>query len=251
MFDEIENFSLGRRIGKSELDMQHEAVELRFRQSKRSFVLDRILRRDHHEWIGQSARYARGGHLALGHGLEQRRLHLGRRAIDFIDKNQRMEHRSGREFEHAAILPPYRRSREIGGHEVRRALNSREADLQPAREKFRRAGFREAWRAFDEQMPVGEQTDQQSFDERGAANEARFQKVPELIEARVGVVFFVSGRRNGRVRPMHDGSFVDAFDALTSTVARMRPGSLGHVTGTIPSLVTKAMSLYWHSPSLP
>ncbi len=84
----------------------------------------------------------------------------------------------GREFEHAALLPPYRRAREIGGHEIRRALNSREADIQPARGKFRRAGFREARRAFDEQMPVGEQTDQQSFDEPRAANEARLQKGP-------------------------------------------------------------------------
>ncbi len=88
MFDEIENFSLGRRIGKSKLDMRHETIELRFRQSKSSFVLDRILRRDHHEWIGQPARYARGRHLTVRHRLEQRRLHLGRRAIDFIDKNR-------------------------------------------------------------------------------------------------------------------------------------------------------------------
>jgi len=75
-----------------------------------------------------------------------------------------MEHRSGREFEQAAILPPYRRSGEIGGHEVRRALNSREVDVQSAREELHRTGFREAWRAFDEQMSIGEQTDQQSFD---------------------------------------------------------------------------------------
>jgi hypothetical protein len=88
MSDEIENFSLGRRIGKGKLDMRRETIELRFRQSKSSFVLYRILRRDRHEWIGQPARDARGGHLALDHGFEQRREHLGRRAIDFIDKNQ-------------------------------------------------------------------------------------------------------------------------------------------------------------------
>ena len=50
------------------------------------------------------------------------------------------------------------------------------------------------------------------------------------------------GQANKRKR-----SLLDTFDALMLFFM----DSPGHVTGTIPSPVTKAMSLYWHSPSSP
>lgn len=118
-----------------------------------------------------------------------------------------MEHGSSREFEQAAILPPYGRARHIGGHEIRRALNAGEADIQPAREELHRARLCETRCAFDEQMPVGEQTDQQSFDERRAADEARFQVSPEFVEAASGVVFIIRGGRTV-VDGVHEGSLL-------------------------------------------
>ena len=95
MLDEIKDFALGGRIGEREFDVQHQAVELRFRQPEGSFMFDRILSRHHHEGIGQGARLGRRCYLTLGHGFQKRRLHLWRRSIDFVDENQRMKHRSG------------------------------------------------------------------------------------------------------------------------------------------------------------
>jgi hypothetical protein len=55
--------------------------------------------------------------------------------------------------------------------------------------------------------------------------------------------------RHSRCRPSSGKKrkcfLLDAFDALFFM------DSPGHVTGTIPSPVTKAISLYWHSPSSP
>ena len=150
-------------------------------------MFDRVLRRHHHEWIGQLARHAGHGHLALGHRLQQSWMHFGRRAIDFIDQNERVKNRPGGKFEDAAILPPYRRSRNIRRHQIRRALDLREGDIQAAREQLHRAGFGEARRPFDEQMPVREEAGQQPLDERSAVDEAGFKEGSDVAEARADI----------------------------------------------------------------
>ena len=82
---------LGGRV--ADLQLEQEAVELRLGQRVGALVLDRVLRGDDDERVGQRAGLALDRDLPLLHRLEQRRLGLGRRAVDLVGEQQVGEHR--------------------------------------------------------------------------------------------------------------------------------------------------------------
>ena len=74
--------------------LEHEAVHLRFGQRIGAFLLDRILRGQHEERRRQRDRFAAERDLAFLHRFEQRALHLGRRAVDFVGEDEVGEDRA-------------------------------------------------------------------------------------------------------------------------------------------------------------
>ena len=82
------------KIRIANLDVQHEAVELRFGQGIGAFLLDGVLRRQNKERQIQRVGRAAGGDLVLLHRLQQGRLCLGRRAIDFVSQQDIREDRA-------------------------------------------------------------------------------------------------------------------------------------------------------------
>ena len=64
-----------------------------------ALVLDRVHRREHGERLGQGVARAVDGHAPLLHRLEQRRLGLGRRAVDLVAQEHVREDRPGAEDE--------------------------------------------------------------------------------------------------------------------------------------------------------
>jgi hypothetical protein len=100
--------------------VHQEAVQLRFGQRERAFLLDRVLGGHHQEQRRQRIGLpAHRRDLALAHRLQQRRLHLGRRAVDLVGQQDRVEDRAGLEFE-APIL----RAPDLGAGQVRRGSRS-------------------------------------------------------------------------------------------------------------------------------
>ena len=100
---------VGRRI--VDLDVEHEAVQLGLGQRIGPFLLDRVLRGDGEERLGQRIGRLADRHFALLHGLQQRGLGLGRRAVDFVGQQDVGEDRPFDEAEIAAgraRLPPAR-----------------------------------------------------------------------------------------------------------------------------------------------
>ncbi len=95
---------LGGRV--ADLQLEEEPVELRLGQRVGALVLDRVLRGDHDERVGQRAGLALDRDLALLHRLEQRRLRLGRRAVDLVGQQQVREHRALAEPELARPTRP-------------------------------------------------------------------------------------------------------------------------------------------------
>ncbi len=83
---------LTRRVVDSHVD--EKAIELRFGERVRSFVLDRILSREHGEEIAERVGAAVHCDLALLHRLEQGRLRLGRGAIDLVSQKEIGEDRA-------------------------------------------------------------------------------------------------------------------------------------------------------------
>ena len=81
--------------------LEQEAVELRLGQRIGALVLDRVLRGDDDERLGQRMRRALDRHLPLLHRLEQRGLGLRRRAVDLVGEQQVREDRAFAEAERA------------------------------------------------------------------------------------------------------------------------------------------------------
>ena len=83
---------VGRRIGDE--DLEEEPVELGLGERVGPFLLDRVLRRQHEERVGQRVAVAADGHLPLLHRLQQRGLGLGGRPVDLVGQDQVREHRA-------------------------------------------------------------------------------------------------------------------------------------------------------------
>ena len=88
-------------VARRRLDAQleHEAVELRLGQRVRPLHLDRVLRRQHEERRRQRVGLLADRDRLLLHRLEQRRLRLGRRAVDLVGQHDVREDRPALELE--------------------------------------------------------------------------------------------------------------------------------------------------------
>ena len=91
------HFVLELRVAQSQPDQK--PVQLRFRQRKSAFVVNRILGGDQEKRRCQFIVVSVGGHLPLGHGFEQGGLGARRGAIDFVGQHDLREERAGPELE--------------------------------------------------------------------------------------------------------------------------------------------------------
>lgn len=66
------------RLGITDLDEEHEAIELRFRERIGAFLFDRVLGRHDQKKFRQRVSDPTDRHLPLCHGFQQGRLNLGR-----------------------------------------------------------------------------------------------------------------------------------------------------------------------------
>ena len=108
---------------------------------------------------------AGNGDLALFHGLEQCRLHLGGRAVDLIGQDDIGE--NGARLEHEALggilAQVHLRAGNIGGQKIRRELDAAEIRFQVLRQALHRAGLGQARQALDEDIAVAQQGQQQAL----------------------------------------------------------------------------------------
>ena len=81
-------------VGIVDEHLHEEPVALRFGQRVHALALDRVLRGEHEEGVGDEVRDAADRHVALGHHLEQRRLHLRRSPVDLVGQDDVGEHRA-------------------------------------------------------------------------------------------------------------------------------------------------------------
>jgi hypothetical protein len=142
--------------------VEHEAVELRLGQRIRALHLDRVLRGQHEERLGQGVAHAGGGDLMLLHGLEQGCLCLGRRPVDLVRENDVGEDRAGDEGQLAAlggVLEDFR-ARDVRRHEVGRELHALELQVENLRERFDEQGFGQTGCAGDQAMTAGKESDE-------------------------------------------------------------------------------------------
>ena len=144
--------------------IEQEAVELRFGQRVRAFEFDGVLRGQHEKRRGQLVLIAAHRAGKFLHGLEQRRLRLRRRAVDFVGEHDVAENRSRHERPAAVprggILLDDVRAGDVGGHQVRRELDALERQAQRLGNRADHQRLRRAGQAGDQAMAADEQRDQ-------------------------------------------------------------------------------------------
>ena len=164
---ELDDLAFDRLIRIGDDDMHQETVELRFGQRISALLLDRVLGREHHEQAGHLVGLAGDRDLAFLHGLQQRGLHLGGRAVDLVGQHEVGEDRTFLKLKLAALLRLHvdLRAGDIRRQQVRRELHARQIRRQMFCERLDRAGLGKARQALDQEIAVGQQGDQHALDQ--------------------------------------------------------------------------------------
>ena len=123
-------------------------------------VLDRILRRDHEERLGEGIRKSVHRNLPFVHRFEQRRLRLGRRAINFIGQQHVRENGAAFEFEFLFDRRVNRNAQHVGRQHVAGELDALKRAIDGASEGLAECGLANSRSAFDQQMSLRENRDQ-------------------------------------------------------------------------------------------
>ena len=189
-------------IGILHADAEHEAVQLRGGQRIGALHVDRILRRQHEERLRQRVAVPHRRDLPLLHGLHQRGLRLRRRAVDLVGEDQVGEDRPGEETEAAAAAPGVRDQHfgagDVGGHQVRRELDAREAEVQQLREGGDEQGLGHPRDAYEQRVVAGQDAEQDLLDHLLHPDHALAERLPD---ARCGLFPAAQGATSPRRRP--------------------------------------------------
>ena len=108
---------------------------------------------------------------ALLHRFQQRRLRLGRRAVDFIGEQDVAEDRPLRQRERAGLEVEEIRAHDVARHQIGRELDAPELEVEAAREALRKQRLGRAGRTFEQDMPAGEERDQHQIERVGLADD--------------------------------------------------------------------------------
>jgi len=129
--------AIGGRVSNLQLD--HEAVELRLRKRECALEFDRVLRCDHPERVGEGMLHTVVRDLPLLHGLEQCCLGTRCGPVDLIDKHEVGEHRALAKLElgcRACVAQQHFAARDISRKQVRCALHAPGRQIEQRRYRF-------------------------------------------------------------------------------------------------------------------
>ncbi len=134
-------------------------------------MLDWILGRKHEKEVGQRKRLATDRHLLFLHRLEQRALHFGRGAVDLVRQKEIREDRPLLHREIAAPLIVDHRAEKIGRKQVGSELDAMEACVDGAGKGTHGEGLGEPRHTLQQDVPVGEQPDDEPLEHRPLADD--------------------------------------------------------------------------------
>ena len=138
--------------------------------------------------------------LVLLHDLQQRRLDLGRGAVDLVGEQEVAEHRAELGVEAAGVGAVDARADEVGGHEVGGELDAPERAAHDVGERAHGQRLGQAGDALEQHVAAGEQRDEQPLEHRVLADDDALDLVEDLLEdlARLAPRILVGRRRRGR-----------------------------------------------------
>ncbi len=125
------------------------------------------------------------GDLALGHGLQEGGLDFRRRAVDLVREHDVVEKRTAFELETAGLRPEDIGTGQVGRQQVGRELDAVEVRLDPRGQGLDGGGLGQARGAFDQQVAVGQQGDEQALDQVRLSDDAPRQLFAKANEGRL------------------------------------------------------------------
>ncbi len=158
--------------------LEQEPVALHLGEGIHALGLDGVLRGQHDERPGQRMGAPRQADLALGHDLQQGRLHLGGRPVDLVGEQEVDEHRPELDVEALAGRVVHPGADDVARHEVGGELDAGEGAAHHGGERGGRERLGDARHPFEKAVTAGEQRHQQSFDHVVLADD----DAPDLCE---------------------------------------------------------------------
>ena len=155
-------------VGIADIDLQQEAVELRFGQRIGAFLFERVLRRQHMERCRQVVALAGDGDVLLLHALQQGRLRARAGAVDFVRHQELSEDWALHEAEGAAAGVAFFedfRPENVGRHQVGGELDALGVHAEHDAQRVDQLGLGEARYADQQQVATGEQRNQRLIDD--------------------------------------------------------------------------------------
>jgi hypothetical protein len=171
------------------------------------------------------------GHAPLLHGLEQRRLRLGRGAVDLVRQHEVREERPLVEDEHApavAVLE-HGAAGDVAGQQVGRELHAREGELEQGRERLDELGLAQARQALEQHVAARRERDDDEVEQLVLAEDHARQLVAQPAQRGLrprDVVRPEEGLAHGfcSKKRLDDGAVVRREAALPGGGAGARPG---------------------------
>ena len=150
--------------GVTDQDLHQEPVALRLGQRVDALLLDRVLGGHHQERVGHLVGLAADRHLVLGHHLEQRRLHLGGRAVDLVGEQEVDEHRAELDVELLGGLPVDPGADDVGRDQVGGELDPGEGAADDPGEGLHRERLGHPGHALEQAVAAGQEGDEHPLD---------------------------------------------------------------------------------------
>ena len=174
------------------VDLEHEAVKLRFRQGIGAFLFEGVLGSQYEERGLESEVFAPSRNHLFLHGLKEGRLGLGRGAVDFVRQHDVGEDRSL--AEHEPALPGFRvvleefTTRDVGRHEVRGELDPLEGEGKRFGDGADQKGFSQSGNSFQESVSAGKDGNEDLVDDLVHPHDALAQFVHDRV---AGIIEFL------------------------------------------------------------
>jgi len=172
------------------MELEEEAIELRFGQRVRALALQRVLRRQDEERLFQRVARLGDGDSMLLHRLEERALRLRRGAVHLVGEHDVRENGAFAEAElllAAARLLDHGRPEDVGGHHVRRELDARELKLERLGHGAHEHRLTETRHAFEERVRPRQHARDDAVDHVAIADDDLPHLFAELADAALKV----------------------------------------------------------------
>ncbi len=182
MVDQL-RLHLGR--GVTEREPHQEAVQLGIRQRVGPGQVERVLGGDDDEGPGEQMRRPVHRDVGVGHGLEQRGLGAGRRAVQLVGEHQLVEERARAELELAAGRREDLDAGDVGGHQIGGELDARQPQAADPRQPLGEGGLPHARRVLEQQVAAGDQGGERELDGGALAADDATERIAGPGEQRV------------------------------------------------------------------